>query len=511
MTQRATAVRPSLVASLLAATLALPTPVHALLALTVDDSIRPGSEAAGTVMWDTGTLGGWAYTMADDGVHGHELWRTNGPSTELVENINLTSSGAGSSYPYGFVQLGDWLYFSADDGVHGYELWRTNGSVTALVKDVNENGSDGSAPNWLTRAGDYLFFAANDGVHGEELWRTDGTTTALVRDINPLVSGVPDGSSPGGLVSFGGRLYFSATDGVHGTELWAIDGTDGTTWTTWDLNANSDGADPSSPQQFSALGSWLYFSADGGDGQEPWRMGADLVPQQITNINATDGSYPFSFTLFNGSVYFGANDGSTGYEVWRTDGTTSELLADIFVGGMGSYPDQLTVFNGWLYFQANDNVHGAELWRTDGAASSPTVELVEDLNSIESEPSSPWPLRVIGDALWFVATTGGGTGYHLFRIGNDGTRTSYTVPGTNAGIGCMCSPLKVLGGRIFTPVFSDETGGTFAYIDEPTYVLPETNRETVDWTRMLAKLAAMAAVVGVTLRAQRNPVKPWKY
>lgn len=500
-------VRPTATVAILALSLALPTPVHAVPALTVDDSIRPGSEAAGTVMWETGTLDGWVYTMADDGVHGHELWRTNGPTTELVANINLTSSGAGSSYPFGFVQLGDWLYFSADDGMHGYELWRTNGSETALVKDVNENGSDGSAPNWLTRAGDYLFFAANDGVHGEELWRTDGTTTALVRDINPLISGVPDGSSPAGLIEFSGHLLFSANDGVRGTELWAIDSADGTTWTTWDLNGNSDGADASNPQQFSALGSWLYFSADGGDGQEPWRMSADLVPQQITDINTTDGSYPFDFTLFNGSVYFGANDGSTGYEVWRTDGNTSERLTDILVGGSGSYPDELTVFNGWLYFQANDGVHGVELWRTDGAASSPTVELVEDLNAVESESSSPWPLRVIGDALWFVATTGGSTGYHLFRIDSDGTRTSYIVPGNNAGIGCMCTPLKVLGGRIFTPVFSDETGGTFAYIDEPTYVLPETNREAVAWSSALTILAALTAAGALYLRTQGNFIR----
>lgn len=492
--------------ALLAATLALPTPAYALPTLIVDDSIRPGSDAAGTVMWDTGALDGWMYTMADDGVHGYELWRTNGPTTELVEDINLTSSGAGSSYPYSFVQLGDWLYFSADDGVHGYELWRTNGTTTNLVKDVNENGSDGSGPEWLTRVGNFLFFAANDGVHGQELWRTDGTTTVLVRDINPLVSGVPDSSSPGGLIAFGGRLFFSATDGVHGTELWAIDATDGTTWTTWDLNANSDGADSSSPQQFSALGSWLYFSADGGDGQEPWRIGADLVPQQISDINTAplDGSNPFSFTLFNGSVYFGAHDGSTGYEVWRTDGTTSERLADIFVGGMGSYPDQLTVFNGWLYFQANDDVHGAELWRTDGAASSPTVELVEDLNPVESESSSPWPIRVVGDALWFVAFAGGGAGYRLFRIDSDGTRTSYIVPGTNAGVGCMCLPIKPLGGRISIPVFSDETGATFAYIDEPTYVLPETNREATPWSITLALLAALVAAAAVHRRAQEQ-------
>ena len=71
----------------------------------------------------------------------------------------------------------------------------------------------------------------------------------------------------------------------------------------------------------------------------------------------------------------------------------------------------------------------------------------------------------------------------------------------------MCSPLKVLGGRIFTPVFSDETGGTFAYIDEPTYVLPETNREAVVWSSALTILAALTAAGALYLRAQEKIVK----
>lgn len=49
-------------------------------------------------------------------------------------------------------------------------------------------------------------------------------------------------------------------------------------------------------------------------------------------------------------------------------------------------------------------------------------------------------------------------------------------------------------------MFSDEASGEFAYLDEPTFVLPETNREGSVWSTALVLLAAVTAVAGVGLR-----------
>ena len=78
--------------------------------------------------------------------------------------------------PSVFANVGGTLFFVADDGVSGAELWRSDGTAdgTLLVKDINSGGG-GSSPATLTNVGGTLFFAANDGVGGTELWSSDGT------------------------------------------------------------------------------------------------------------------------------------------------------------------------------------------------------------------------------------------------------------------------------------------------------------------------------------------------
>jgi hypothetical protein len=55
-------------------------------------------------------------------------------------------------------------------------------------------------------------------------------------------------------------------------------------------------------------------------------------------------------------------------------------------------------------------------------------------------------------------------------------------------------------GRLFIAMYSDETGGEFAYLDEPTFGLPGTNRDGSVWSTALVLLAALTAVAGVGLR-----------
>jgi hypothetical protein len=60
--------------------------------------------------------------------------------------------------------------------------------------------------------------------------------------------------------------------------------------------------------------------------------------------------------------------------------------------------------------------------------------------------------------------------------------------------------LNALNGRLFMVTYSDETGSELAYLDEPTFGLPGTNRDGSVWSTALVLLAAVTAVAGVGLR-----------
>ena len=64
---------------------------------------------------------------------------TSVPTLTVIDTIN---PGADSSSPLYFTPLGDYLYFRAGDATHGRELWRTNGTTTTLVEDINSGADD---------------------------------------------------------------------------------------------------------------------------------------------------------------------------------------------------------------------------------------------------------------------------------------------------------------------------------------------------------------------------------
>src|SRR5262249_4710026 len=158
-------------------------------------------------------MNGALFFRANDGIHGRELWTSDGTEegTRLVKDINPSPAGSSpdgvGDYGHELVNGNGTLYFSADDGADGFELWKREvaAAVTQLLKDINP-GAASSNPHYLTyvssNARSRLFFAATEPDHGTELWWSDGTEqgTALYQDILPG----PDGSGAERLTAVNG-------------------------------------------------------------------------------------------------------------------------------------------------------------------------------------------------------------------------------------------------------------------------------------------------------------------
>ncbi|MFC5408761.1 ELWxxDGT repeat protein [Larkinella bovis] len=268
--------------------------------------IKPG--AGGSVpnyMRKMAVLGGNAFLVADDGVNGEELWKTDGTEagTVLVKNIHPTSS----SNLFEMVVMNNLLYMTANDGTNGTELWKSDGTEagTVLVKNLVA-GSGSSQPQDLEAVGSTLFFRATVGGD-TELYKSDGTAGGTVLAKNISASG---SSFPSYLTNVNGTLYFSANDGTHGTELWKSDGTGGGTVMVEDL---TPGSGSSSLTNLTAVNNRLFFQFN-----EPWKSsGTAASTAMLDNINPTGNSAATGFTALGSTVFFWATDGSTGMELYK--------------------------------------------------------------------------------------------------------------------------------------------------------------------------------------------------
>jgi ELWxxDGT repeat protein len=388
-------------------------------------------------------VGATTFFLADDGVHGQELWKTNGAAsgTSLVKDINPGSAGANIR---GMTNFNGMLLFFANDGVHGNELWKSNGTATGttLVDDITP-GSESSNSFTASTAvlGDKMYFNADDGTNGKELWETNGTTngTTMVADINPG----SQGSYPYGITPFKGKIYFEANDGTHGAELWQSNGTAAGTTLVDDIQP---GIASSYPHFLTVSGGNLYFvdDDDATNGAELWKSDGTTAgtailtttpdSQRLTDVNGTlyfesnfnlwktDGtaagttlvsteSDPRYMTSMNGKVYFSGYDATNGRELFETDGTMAgtTLVKDISPGSDSSYPSigyspglgQFAVLGGKLYFGANDGTNGIQLWRTDGTAAGTSI-----VDNINGQGAAVTSVAAVNGRILFQANDG---------------------------------------------------------------------------------------------------------
>jgi ELWxxDGT repeat protein len=401
------------------------------------DSVNPGP--ASSTPDHLTVVNGTLFFTADDGTHGRELWKTNGTTagTLLVKDINpgpqdsipLYPTIYRNGWPYSAGQLtavGSELFFSADDGVHGTQLWKSDGTATGTVLVADLNTTTGiltgtaphlelsSFPTLLTDVTGTLFFAADDGLHGRQLWKLAGAAGPVrLTDINPVTVG----SKPAGMTSVNGTVFFAADDGVHGDELWKTDGTAAGTVLVKDVNPGPAG---SAPVDLTAGNGTLFFLADDGSaaihpptgqaGIKLWKSdgttAGTVALASFFPVPDTPGELmPADFTALAGKLFFVAADGPNHVALWKSDGTAAGTTLVKDIGSPGEYTSvsDLTVVNGTLFFSGDDGVGGLELWKSDGTTAG--TGMVADVNPGPAS-SSPANLTRVNGTLFFTAEVG---------------------------------------------------------------------------------------------------------
>lgn len=255
-----------------------------------------------------------------------------GSGMQLLADIH---PGSASSSPSHLEAFGDRVLFQADDGIHGPELWITDGSAqgTRLVLDI-EPGATGSRPRGLRRVGDRVVFAARTSEHGYELWSTDGSAagTTLLLDLFPGPGSGIGESFASGLASpllddNATHALFRGNPGPlsldRGCPVFVTDATPGGTRCAQDrsLPIPIPGFAPASEARFADGGAIVFIAHTPAGGEEVHVLNrGQLVPVAGADVRpGPAGSGAEHLRVSGSAAWFAADDGLRGIEPWRLD------------------------------------------------------------------------------------------------------------------------------------------------------------------------------------------------
>lgn len=422
---------------------------------------------------------------------GEELWRSDGTTagTYLTRDILTTTLDANDA-PSAFLGNDDsWLrsaefngkhYFGADDGIHGRELWATDGTATGteLVADLAPGGLASSPGEMVTCNGSLYFTGYSNAVPGARvLYKSDGTA-AGTQEVRTSVAGgytiVRDPLRPS-IAVVGNRIAFygqsASTYAQNG--IWFSDGTTAGT----NLVGNTfefPNYQPNSSLALTVVGDKLYFIVENGDTQFIARhdgtgwvgINNSFNPAELTAVGdklffrnfagytatprvavvdaGTAASRSITVNLGNvyeieavdGQLYFSGYESSTSrYRLARTDGTTTVVLNDAALA-FGEYPKNMRSIGGKLWFSASvpEPWTGREPWVSDGTSGGTFM-----IADVESGPPASQERPDYFDGrdgyVYFQATTAA-FGTELYRSNGQAGNLELvwdTVPGPGSG------------------------------------------------------------------------------
>lgn len=247
-------------------------------------------------------VGDLVYFLANDGVHGLELWRTDGTTagTSMALDLEPGTNGVGSAEMVAgttkmFLVRYDFLWCT--DGTaagttilplardtdevctygdlllvaDSYEVWSTDGTQagTQLLANIPSPGYGHGGSFALAR--NRAFFVTQRYAGGPQLWSTDGTATgtSVVLDLQQASVYPTPRIRSAGL----GHVALPMSTFEHGVELWVSDGTMAGTSMIVDAEPGPTGSNPTfQAGEWTAGGNFTWWAETQASGREPWSV-----------------------------------------------------------------------------------------------------------------------------------------------------------------------------------------------------------------------------------------------
>ncbi|MCR4415180.1 MAG: Ig-like domain-containing protein, partial [Thermoguttaceae bacterium] len=354
---------------------------------------------------------------------------------------NLNSPNPNRSDPSSIVSVTvngqEKVFFVADDGVHGHELWVSDGTPagTMIVKDINPGpeGARGARTWWgpdnLLAMNGLLYFVASEGYgHGWTLWSTDGTaagTSPIENFPNP----------PDGLIDVNGTLYFTLYNG-HGdgnTYLWKRDALG-----TAEVGMLPRGYYLDYIGNMTAVNGRLFFTVASSERptdypiSELWTSNGQEIIRVCGSVHVIE-----TLTNLNGTLYFtGGGSSSSGIELWKSDGTQSGTVCVACTGDYeADFARNLVVLNGNLFFItfSESGYEQWTLWNIDpetGTAVPTPIPGSVGRPEFVSDPASPEGILTTSNNNLFFLTDFLEFGWQLWKSGGTGKTLLKTASAT---------------------------------------------------------------------------------
>jgi ELWxxDGT repeat protein len=374
----------------------------------VSDGTTNGTHLIADVMGSSGNfplshnrlnLNSKVYLVFDDGIHGQQLWVSDGTSPGTLPLTSFTGpadDGAGivadGSGTLSVIPVGDRVWFTAKCPSSSDRcFYSSDGTVIGTKQELTTFKSTRS----MVAMDGSLFVRV-----GQTLYFTDGTSAGM----NSLGTGFTLGSleDPVAVNEF---IFFPDNDAT-GNELWTSDGTQNGTVRVADLNA---GVSNSSPQMLTRVDDRVFFTAlTPVSGRELWVSNGTVAGTTLVKDirPGVQDSAIAGLTAINGRAFFYANDGVHGFEPWISDGTSAGtvMLKDIVAGsadGVDTFAAPFTT--GGLVFFTGWSTGGRVLWSTDGTVAG--TKLVDANVSIYSGSLAARGGKLYGQGHRFVGNS----------------------------------------------------------------------------------------------------------